>query len=601
MSPQEAWEVLGIAPTADERAIKRAYSGLLKAIDVDRDPEAFIRLRSAMETAKAWTTWDDAYDGWEPDEDDWEPDKAGGEEDGGQEDGQTIVRLPLDFDFGQVFGGGAADQYFTGYRPSLPFLEDDDLAMLCARLDRLLFAQDGDEAEIKEQIGRTGRELLKCPALQQVDAALVVEGWLAAAMTAAVPRSDPLSVPAINHFGWKGGAGWSRPHAVEAVLARYDDRVWLIGPAADAHPQALAELTRPPRTKTGWRGLGLFELGKAKKVATFLDVVRRDHATVETDLDQASVAWWDAYRAGRRPPANFWFLLLAVPPALLVVLLALVFETEVPTIGDAGLLALYGACVALTLASIAARSELRVRAKARQLGALTPAELGWAPLLLVLPFAVWAWVVAGPGPLAGQGGFVEGFVFGGIAIGAGIWGWTKSGLHETGHVDEGKRRRGFPMIAALASLFAVSAMPGVHGALAPLPLAVLCAIGWQGYDAMAEVSSRLTARQWTGGVAGLLVAHAAVGAVLVLTLPGTVVPAMLAVPVLVIAQHWLLAGRSRELGPIEFGVRLAAVIVFFTHDLWSGKSFALGGFAAMSAYGLGLSAASLIAAWRQER
>jgi hypothetical protein len=47
------WQELGIAPTADTKEIRRAYARRLKAIDADRDPAAFQRLRQALEAALA--------------------------------------------------------------------------------------------------------------------------------------------------------------------------------------------------------------------------------------------------------------------------------------------------------------------------------------------------------------------------------------------------------------------------------------------------------------------------------------------------------------------------------------------------------------------
>jgi hypothetical protein len=47
------WDVLAIAPTDDAKAIRRAYAARLRAIDPDRDREAFARLRAALEWALA--------------------------------------------------------------------------------------------------------------------------------------------------------------------------------------------------------------------------------------------------------------------------------------------------------------------------------------------------------------------------------------------------------------------------------------------------------------------------------------------------------------------------------------------------------------------
>lgn len=47
------WGILGIERSADKRTIKRAYAKKLKTIRQDEDPEAFMRLREAYETALA--------------------------------------------------------------------------------------------------------------------------------------------------------------------------------------------------------------------------------------------------------------------------------------------------------------------------------------------------------------------------------------------------------------------------------------------------------------------------------------------------------------------------------------------------------------------
>jgi len=51
------WRLLGLAPTEDIREVRRAYAARLKAIDVDRDPQAFIALREAFEHAQHLARW----------------------------------------------------------------------------------------------------------------------------------------------------------------------------------------------------------------------------------------------------------------------------------------------------------------------------------------------------------------------------------------------------------------------------------------------------------------------------------------------------------------------------------------------------------------
>ncbi len=49
------WDELGIAPSDDPKAIRRAYAARLKTLDPDRDPGAFAHLRAALEWALGHT------------------------------------------------------------------------------------------------------------------------------------------------------------------------------------------------------------------------------------------------------------------------------------------------------------------------------------------------------------------------------------------------------------------------------------------------------------------------------------------------------------------------------------------------------------------
>ena len=72
----DCWEILQIAPTGDERAIRRAYAKLLKSTRPDDDAEGYQRLREAFDEALSHAP----YIGEEEDADDWSWDNADNDE-----------------------------------------------------------------------------------------------------------------------------------------------------------------------------------------------------------------------------------------------------------------------------------------------------------------------------------------------------------------------------------------------------------------------------------------------------------------------------------------------------------------------------------------
>lgn len=72
----DCWEILHIAPTGDERAIRRAYAKLLKSTRPDDDAEGYQRLREAFDEALARAP----YISEEEDADDWSWDHADNDE-----------------------------------------------------------------------------------------------------------------------------------------------------------------------------------------------------------------------------------------------------------------------------------------------------------------------------------------------------------------------------------------------------------------------------------------------------------------------------------------------------------------------------------------
>lgn len=71
---EDCWELLGIAPTADTAAIKKAYAKQLKVNKPDKNPAGFRDLRAAYERALDESYWYEEEE--EEDEDEWQGDTA---------------------------------------------------------------------------------------------------------------------------------------------------------------------------------------------------------------------------------------------------------------------------------------------------------------------------------------------------------------------------------------------------------------------------------------------------------------------------------------------------------------------------------------------
>jgi hypothetical protein len=80
MSP---WQVLGIAPTEDTRAIKQAYARALKQTRPDVDPEGYQRLRECYEWALGWVEWKREH-----------PEESADESEDADEPAPIAVRMP---------------------------------------------------------------------------------------------------------------------------------------------------------------------------------------------------------------------------------------------------------------------------------------------------------------------------------------------------------------------------------------------------------------------------------------------------------------------------------------------------------------------------
>lgn len=266
---RSAWKRLGIAPTEDSRAIRKAYAARLKGIDPEQDPQAFIALREARDAALG------------------------------------LIDLPLPAPAVQrapeeapqlrpepKAAAAAETREPPPPRPrkspwQLPTLEEHQ-----ARLSALLFAPGRDSVDA-DALAAEAAALLRHPDLTLIGRAEQVEAWLAHAIVDAIPRSDALLAPAIAHFGWGEKAkAWNCPWPIEAAVARAADCRFRDAAWSGDHGPAMRVLAKPPPARTN--ALIAWAVGE------LLTEIRDNHPSLERDFDPDTIAWWDAELEARR-------------------------------------------------------------------------------------------------------------------------------------------------------------------------------------------------------------------------------------------------------------------------------------------------------------
>ncbi len=546
MNVTEAWAVLGLAPTDEAREVKRAYGRLLKQIDVDGDPSAFIRLREAYELALAWGS---AIPEWEREE------PAGEGEDAlPAAEAEAAELWPQT---GADDGGGPEVTFGPdeSWRPEPP-AGAERLPSVCRELDGLLF---GTGPVDERRLAELGEQLFALCDAAPVDEAAGTEHWLMSALAASIPRSDPLIEPAMHHFGWDRAVpprDYGLAFDLDALQQRRADRALLdrLRRFADVgERRALEELELGGRTR-----LGLFELGLARDVRRFLDNMLAAHPTIAHDLDQAALTWWRGYFSRWHLPDTFWFQLLGIPAVLTVGgAVALAAAEIVPPVS---ILPGFLLATLATLLGILAWSGLQAWAAARnradsfsfdQGSRAVPwllASLALPPAAIGLAFEPWtAPVCAGAA----------------LVVAAGVFLTTRAPIDDT---DSGSMLGppSVPAIAIVASLIVLFVIPDLALHLVG-PFAALCYVGYRGHEAAAI---RLEAMSRAGNRAILAVAGSLAAAMIVLILrsmPALPPPPVLAlVPAAAAAQHLATSSAFLITARLEWAIRVAALLFYFT-------------------------------------
>lgn len=275
------WALLGIDATTDKSAIRRAYADRLKAMDIDREVEAYAALRGARDSALAQAKRLDA----QPDVRD-----------------PAVAEDGVRFEGGQI--GASWDEQEALPRPDgepqpalEPEPEPEPLEPLPpAVLYDLLFPQGeycADGLSYEElQTGLAAIHVIADDAQgSAVDRERAIEEWLAHQLETAWPRSAYLVDAAASRFHWAETAGQlSELPAVRFLNPRLRGIRFVETVSQPGSPlhKAWVELSRvgPKNSLSRFRA-------RPKDVKSLLAGIRENYPEVESYLDPVRVASWD--------------------------------------------------------------------------------------------------------------------------------------------------------------------------------------------------------------------------------------------------------------------------------------------------------------------
>jgi len=552
----EDWALLGIDPTDDRRAVKRAYARALKAIDVEADPARFVRLREALEAALTWGTqtpwWELAA---EPDDFEADPDSD-----------VESVTPPSFVD---------AESFLVDFAPRCAApagIGDARLREACDALEALLTGPDAADPAAVQAAG----EAVFAATPGSVDDELALEEWTASLLAGAIPRSDPILEAAAARFGWRDGDLELRGRwEVQAVMERRAALAFLAAcrRGHDGHRRAVDELSGPPRTR-----LGPTEYGLIAEVEDFLVEMDSHHPALAPSFPTETLDWWQTYLDGPHPPRGFWKGAVLLPAfGAFGTAIALSSVDLSPLWGWA----VYAALLPATILWLFASGRRRWRR--RRYGA---AEPGWRfvalaltlpPLTTLLPANGWPMVLTWLPAL--------GIFFALLRL----------------RLEQRHPGPPFLPLVALASGIGSIVATQSAGANAMVPLPTACILAWLEFEPIQLRLLTLSRRARLGVQAAALVACIAVpvAALLAAWPPGAFL--LLCGPGAVLAAYLAGAGGA---GPgavwSEWPVRVAAIVLYTVakYEIGTGGALLL----AVQLYGLGCAAARLGAAmWEEAR
>ena len=297
------WDTLGIDRESDRDTIRRAYARRLRQTNPEDDPEGFMQLRHAYETALRVVNG--RSDSATPDEAAQQPRQA---------------REVPDEDRAEA-PAGAIDQ------PSAEQLE------MQAHAGAMLEAIKAPDPARWQDALPALEALLASSGMEGLELRRSVENWLAHQIASHVPRADILLDRAIDYFGWSDAAFRHDSPAIEAVLRRRHEQALAGQLQHPEHPLHLAwwRLQRPKPWNWILRLQALLP-GDRRQVHTLL-LQMEAYPGLSFYLEAETVAWWRGYLA--RPHLIEAFAFVPIAWLLCFVVLTAIKGQVLPVAADA--------------------------------------------------------------------------------------------------------------------------------------------------------------------------------------------------------------------------------------------------------------------------
>lgn len=351
------WTELGIAPTTDVAAIRKAYAARLKESPPGNDAQAFQRVRGAYEAALRLALQRPPTHG-------------------------SAAGVPVR----PVEARPIADLYAEATRVADADADQNSLRDALRRLEVLLTQP---EVPDKEMLDHALDAVLASPGAYQVSHAQVFDQALAALLFRAVPRSDLLAQRVVAQLGWeREEVRVTKPSAVSALLTYVADLkvVAELRTGHGQHAKAFGILTSPlPGGEVRRRFYGL---ANRPEVRAFFLGSLTERPTLGRWVQRETLEWWSQYL--RKPRLTRRLALVFPLVSLYAVLAAVVYVRSSAVAGSARALLI---AVSLALGPLVAFGWLFgvswPRWLIRQRLGSTPtvlARTGWAPASLVLVF-----------------------------------------------------------------------------------------------------------------------------------------------------------------------------------------------------------------------